>query len=285
MRDGGMGMTRPAGTPVAPPLRGRLLRWLLWGVGGVLVVALVAQMYLDVAGSKPIVIPDGPGGLQVAEETIVTAPRTLIVAAHPDDIEWYMGGTVARLVDAGAEVTIVMATSGEARSGRALTGAALGEARKAEQIEAARRLGVTSDVVFLELPDAGLWRSPQLTGMVREVWAEVRPELVFSFDAARPRLSYLHPDHLSVGRAVGRIAGEELGTGTEIWLFHSRRPDVVVDITTTLQRKVHALLAHETQVGGDGGRLLSMHGSSGKAIGAQAGVEYGEAFRRVVGGR
>lgn len=260
----------------------QVAKWLGWGLAGLFLAFFVLMTYLRQAGSGPIVLADGPGGLRIAEGIIATAPRTLIVAAHPDDIEWYMGGTVARLVDAGAEITIVMATNGEARSGRELSGAALGKVRQAEQIEAARRLGVgATGVVFLELPDAGLWRSPRLTARVREVWEQVQPELVFSFDASRPRLPYVHPDHQSVGLAVGRIAREPLGAGTEIWLFHSREPDIVVDITETLTRKVHSLAAHRSQNGGDEARMLRSHTSSSGAIGGQAGVQFGEAFRRL----
>ncbi len=261
----------------------QVAKWLGWSLAGLFLALLVLVTYLREAGRGPIVLADGPGGLRIAEGIIATAPRTLIVAAHPDDVEWYMGGTVARLVDAGAQVTIVMATNGEARSGRDLRGAALGKERQAEQIEAARRLGVGAiDVVFLGLPDAGLWRSPRLTARVREVWERVQPELVFSFDTGLPRLSYVHPDHLSAGRAVALIAREPLGADAEVWVFHSREPDIVVDITETLERKVHSLAAHRTQNGGDETRMLRSHASSGAAIGGQAGVKYGEAFRRLM---
>ncbi len=269
------------GIPISPlSRRGRFLKWLMWGFFGLLAVVLVLQLCLDVAASQPIVITDGPGALRIAEEVIGRAPRTLIVAAHPDDIEWYMGGTVARLVDAGAEVTVLMATNGEARSGRALSGRELGEARTAEQVEASRRLGVT-DVRFLELPDAGLWRSPQLTGRVRDIWQGVAPELVITFDPSLPRLSYLHPDHMSVGRAVGRIAAGLPGEGVEVWYFHTRKPDVAVDTEETLERKVHALTAHSTQMGGNTQGLLSSHSAQGRAIGSLVGIACCEGFRRL----
>lgn len=110
-------MHEPKAPAGASPRRGRLVRWLMWGLAGLFVLLVGLQAYLDTVGRRPVVFVDGPGALRAGEATIATGPRTLIVAAHPDDVEWYMGGTVARLVDAGAQITIVMATSGEARQG------------------------------------------------------------------------------------------------------------------------------------------------------------------------
>jgi LmbE family N-acetylglucosaminyl deacetylase len=252
----------------------------MWGFAGLFGLAFAALLIMSEAGRRPIVLPDGPAGLSLAEAVIARAPRTLIVAAHPDDVEWYMGGTVARLVDAGAEVTVVIATDGEARRGGELTGAALGAVRREEQIEASRRLGVT-DVRFLGLPDGRLLLSPSLTARVRAIWQDVQPELVFGFDFARTRFGYVHPDHLATGMAVARVAGEPLRAGAEVWLFYSREPDIAVDTTRTVERKVHALLAHRTQVGAGAERLLRSHSNSGATIGSQAGVQYAEAYRRL----
>jgi len=252
----------------------------MWCLAGLMVLGFALLVYVGEAGRRPVVLAGGPGGLRLAEAVLARVPRTLVVAAHPDDVEWYMGGTLARLVDAGAVVTVMMATDGEARRGGELTGAALGVVRREEQIEASRRLGVT-DVRFLGLPDGRLWLSAGLTERVREIWQEVQPELVFGFDFARTRFGYVHPDHLAAGRAVARVAAEPLGSEAEVWLFHSREPDIAVDTSDTVERKVEALLAHRTQVGTSAERLLRSHTSSGATMGSQAGTKYAEVFRRL----
>ncbi|CAM01870.1 hypothetical protein SACE_2579 [Saccharopolyspora erythraea NRRL 2338] len=42
--------------------------------------------------------------------------RVLAIGAHPDDVELLCGGTLALYVDAGAQVTIAIATNGEVGS-------------------------------------------------------------------------------------------------------------------------------------------------------------------------
>jgi LmbE family N-acetylglucosaminyl deacetylase len=250
---------------------------------GLAALLFAGLAYANHVWRAPVLLTDAAAGLRWTEELIARAPRTLIVAAHPDDIEWYMGGTAARLTEAGAEVTIVMATNGEAGRGRDVpaSGGGLGAVRRAEQVEAARRLGV-ADVRFLDLPDGGLHRRADLVDRVREVWAEVGPELVFSFDAELPRPPYVHGDHQAVGAAVAEIAAGPLGAKAHVLLFHTKAPDVLVDISGTLDRKVEALMAHRTQVGA-GSAVIAMHRGSAGPVGRQAGVEYGEPFRRLPG--
>lgn len=259
---------------------GRRIKWLLMTGVALLVLLALVLVYLARVWRAPVVVPDPAGGLRLGEGLLRAAPRTLVVAAHPDDVEWYMGGTLARLAAAGAEVTVVMATNGEAGRGRgSLPAGRLGEVRRAEQVEASRRLGVV-DVRFLELADGRLQRCPDLAGRIREVWGQVRPELVFSFDSLQPRPPYIHADHQAVGRAVSAIASSPLGAGVQVLLFHSRAPDVIVDISEVLARKVAALMAHRTQMGDGLAAIEAMHRASAGAVGRQAGVAYGEAFRR-----
>ena len=45
-----------------------------------------------------------------------TIERVMVITAHPDDSEFGAGGTVARMVKEGREVTYVVATSGNSTS-------------------------------------------------------------------------------------------------------------------------------------------------------------------------
>lgn len=67
----------------------------------------------------------------------------MVVTAHPDDPEFLAGGTVARLVREGREVTYVIMTNGsKGSSDRAITPQDLVPIRQEEQRRAARMLGV-----------------------------------------------------------------------------------------------------------------------------------------------
>ena len=81
----------------------------------------------------------------------------MLVVAHPDDSEFSSAGTVARLKDAGKRVVLIQVTSGDKGTPDADTDPAeLGRTREAEQLEAARVLGM-DEVVFLRCEEVALF--------------------------------------------------------------------------------------------------------------------------------
>src|SRR3979490_2664423 len=88
--------------------------------------------------------------------------RALCIVAHPDDIEFYCGGTVLKMTGRGVVVDFVLATSGDKGSRDAKRSRAqVATTREREQEEAARLLGAKS-VAFLRHPDAELIESLEL---------------------------------------------------------------------------------------------------------------------------
>src|SRR5215468_6552828 len=82
--------------------------------------------------------------------------RAMVVTAHPDDSEFGAGGTVAKLVREGKEVTYCILTNGNKGSGdRSMTPERLARIREEEQRNAARVLGVEA-IDFLGFPDCEL---------------------------------------------------------------------------------------------------------------------------------
>ena len=193
-----------------------------------------------------------------------SAERALVVAAHPDDIESWCGGTVARLVDLGCAVHALLLTSGDKGSDDpVLSAAEIGALREAEQLAAARLLGL-GDVRFLRHPDGDLEDTRALREQIVRAIREVRPDVVFTHDPERPYPPYVtHRDHRVAGRATldavypaardRRQFPEHADSGLgphhvrEIWLFSSAAPDTWVDIGPTLERKIAARLAHASQ--------------------------------------
>src|SRR5882762_2927670 len=129
----------------------------------------------------------------------LTAPSSaLAIAAHADDVEFGAGGTLAKWAAAGCVVHHLVCTDGSKGTWNPLADVpALVVARRAEQREAARRLGATGEVVFLGAVDGELTSDLAMRGRVAEVIRRLRPEVVLGHD---PWKRYrLHPDHRHAG--------------------------------------------------------------------------------------
>ncbi len=269
-----------------------------------LAMALAVAGVLGLAGKALLRVPrpaDPARALEAGQALLASAPRVVVVAAHPDDADWYAGGTLALLARRGAAVTVVVATDGERGPRRGVGGDArpLGEIRRQEQLAAAKEIGY--DVVFLGLPDRGLRRLADLPRRIAAAVGPLRPDVVLAFDARYPRLPYVHRDHQAVGRAVDRLAltGNPAVRGASVYLFHTRRPDTAVDVSAAMAAKLRALAAHRSQgfaapagvAAGDGvtGRLTRsgigdgsrMAARQSAALGRTVGVGFAEVFRRL----
>jgi LmbE family N-acetylglucosaminyl deacetylase len=111
-----------------------------------------------------------------------TPMRILIVVAHPDDIEFGAGGSVAVWAQEGAQITYCIVTDGGAgsnKSGEDL--AQLVKTRQAEQIAAAEVVGV-HDVRFLGYKDGTLQHTLELRREITRLIREIRPYRVMITD-------------------------------------------------------------------------------------------------------
>ena len=78
--------------------------------------------------------------------------RALALAAHPDDVEFGCGGTLAKWAAAGCAIHHVICTDGSKGSwDPAADLGQLVQTRQEEQREAARILGGTGDVIFFTM--------------------------------------------------------------------------------------------------------------------------------------
>ena len=193
--------------------------------------------------------------------------RALVTFAHPDDAEFLCGGTVALWVDDGTEVTYVCATDGSAGwNGPDLTREEIAAKREEEMRAVAGLLGV-HDVRFLGYRDGMLEPSLDLRrDLTREV-RRVRPDVIVAQDPSRlwsGRTYINHPDHRAVGEAVLAVVAcdaptrpqfpELLDEGFEpfkvrrLWLASDDEGEHVIDIGKTIDRKIEALVAHQSQM-------------------------------------
>jgi LmbE family N-acetylglucosaminyl deacetylase len=193
--------------------------------------------------------------------------RILVIAAHPDDVDFGQAGTVATWTDAGIEVVYCIVTNGDAGgSDISLSRADMAVLRQTEQIAAAKCVGV-SDVRFLGYPDGRVEASLDLRRDLARVIRQVRPDRVTCPSPERnyARIPTSHPDHRAVGSAAldavypdarnpfafPELAADGLEPWTvhQVWISGGPQPDRFVDITDTFDRKIAALRAHESQTG------------------------------------
>lgn len=198
--------------------------------------------------------------------------RILVIAAHPDDVDFSAAGTVAQWTDAGIKVVYCLVTDGNAGgSDRTISRPDMAALRRREQTAAARQVGV-HDLRFLGYQDGQVEPTLALRKDLARVIRQVRPDRVMcpspERDYVRPGIS--HPDHRAVGSAAldavypdarNPFAFSDLldGEGLEPWVVREvliagpSSPSAsirYVDITETFGRKVAALREHVSQVGG-----------------------------------
>ncbi len=135
-------------------------------------------------------------GLLVSVDAAVPSV-VLAIGAHPDDVEFGCGGTLAKWAAAGCEIHHLVLTDGS--KGTWETDGdpeALVATRRHEQVTAAAVLG-GEDVQFLDWPDGELESGRVQRRQVCQVIRQVRPGIVLGHDPWRRYR--LHPDHRHAG--------------------------------------------------------------------------------------
>lgn len=127
--------------------------------------------------------------------------RALAVGAHPDDIEFGAGATLARWAEGGCQVSLLVCTDGSKGTWDPTADlAALVAERQAEQRNAAAALGAAREVVFLGRVDGELQADRDTTSELAHWIRRLRPDVVLGHDPWRRHR--LHPDHHAAGRLV-----------------------------------------------------------------------------------
>lgn len=228
----------------------------------------------------------------------MTRWRALVVTAHPDDMEFGCAGTLARWADAGAEITLCIATDGSTGTqDRALMGERLREARREESQRAADIVGI-AEVTWLDYRDGYVEYDLGLRRDIARVFRRYRPHRFVVMDPT-PTIEdrfINHPDHRAIGQAcldasmtAGTTPGhfpELLDEGLdpwrglrELWIAGPGARPRVVDISDTLDRKIDALMCHQSQVGGDAERIAGFVRAFTAELGSRSGFAHAESFR------
>jgi LmbE family N-acetylglucosaminyl deacetylase len=193
--------------------------------------------------------------------------RVLGVFAHPDDPEFFSGATFARWAAEGAEITFVLATSGDKGSADPdMTSERLVAIREEEERRAAAALGV-KEVVFLRYRDGELEPNLQLRRDITRLIRLKKPDVVVTCD---PTMWYSdsyvnHPDHRAIGEAtlaavyptardrlnfieLERDEGLEVHKTPQLYIAGAPNPNKKVDVTDYIEAQINALREHKSQI-------------------------------------
>lgn len=182
--------------------------------------------------------------------------HVVVLAPHMDDEVFGCGGTLAKVVAGGGDVTVVFLTDGRkgyaaaTMEGRSAAEIAawedrLSATRKEESRQAAKILGYR-EAVHLDLPDGSLTNTPEAVERVATVLRRLRPDVLFL-----PFLTDVHHDHwltnalLADAAAAAALADEVACWGYEVWT--PAPANVVVDVTDVFEQKSRAMAVFTSQ--------------------------------------
>ena len=183
--------------------------------------------------------------------------RIIVFGAHPDDCDLGAGGIASIYASLGHKVKFVSLTNGD-KGHQEIGGGELAKLRLKEAKEAARRWGIEYDV--LDNHDGELLPTLENRMSVIRLIREWNADIVIA-----PRTNDYHPDHRNTGVLVQDAAYLVIVpnilssvpplTKNPVFLyFRDRfqrpnpfRPDIAVDITSIMDKKVDGLDAHVSQ--------------------------------------
>ena len=244
----------------------------------------------------------GPVSVDLASPSVALA-----VGAHPDDVEFGCGATLAKWAAAGCRLHHLVLTDGSKGTWNAGGDTSeLVATRRREQTAAARVLG-GGEVTFLDYVDGELDSGLEARRAVCKVIRETRPDVVLGHDPWRRYR--IHPDHRHAGWLVtdGVVAARDpkffpdVGPAphrpSALLLWEADEPNHVEDVAGFVEAKLAALMAHASQhrstmgIGPGGPDTGAGPGSAADfrrrlqrqlaAHGALAGLDAGEAFHRI----
>ncbi len=234
-----------------------------------------------------------------------TPNNALAIGAHPDDIDFGAGGTLAKWASKGCKINYLICTDGSKGSwNQDEDTSALIKIRQSEQKAAFRKIAQNNqgEIVFLNWIDGELESNLDQRSQVSFWIRKIKPDIVLGHD---PWKRYrLHPDHRHAGLlAVEAIVGArdphffpehklKAFRPKYLALWEADEIDYVENIEDFLDQKIGALLEHKSQLlstmnisDSSSSKQLSDFDQWVKTTAAQQGsvanVGFGEAFKLI----
>ena len=177
----------------------------------------------------------------------------IVFAAHPDDAELSMGGTIHKLTSHNLKVGIIDFTKGELGT----RGSA--EIRQKEAFQAAIALKVAIRE-NLNIPDGNIEANSENLMKVIVLMRKYKPKIIFA-----PYFNDRHPDHIDVSKLVkeamfstglskiktlDKDCPQEAFRPVKLFYYmqtYTFEPSFIIDITDSFHDKMKAIRAYETQ--------------------------------------
>ncbi len=192
--------------------------------------------------------------------------KVLVVTAHPDDLDFVMGGTLKLWSNKGIELHYLICTNGDQGGfDSSIPRSEMPEIRQREQRAAGKVLGASS-IEFLNYVDGHLEPTIELRKKIVAHIRKIQPDRMAIQSPERnwDRIGASHPDHLAAGEAAIQAVypdsrnefafmdlleqGLQPWKVREVWVASHTTPDHFVDITSTIEDKLNAIKAHESQI-------------------------------------
>lgn len=230
-------------------------------------------------------------GLETFEDT----ERLIVVAAHPDDLETMVGGTVALLIEQGVRVFSVNCTLGDiGADDPALARLSLANTRLQETEAAGQLMGIER-TFNLGYHDGELLPGLELRAQLARLYRITQADTMWTFDPFWT--GQIHPDHRAAGQAALDAfmpskmplyrpeqlnePDADLGQLQRIFVFATdREPDVYVDVSAVYHKKLAACIAHTSQFP-EGEPSLEWMKELDAERGKTIGVPYAEALKQI----
>lgn len=199
---------------------------------------------------------------------MIKGKKMLVVSAHAADYVWRSGGTIAKYVQEGAEVTVVVLSFGVRGESNGLwkkgghTYDSIKEIRRQETQNAAKELGLQEEKLECwDYMDYNIPITQELEDRLVRKIREIRPDIILTHDKS----DVLNPDHNAVHDLVWRcsilansngVLTEGLETTKQMRIFgfephqteiSNYKPDEFIDITDVYEKKVKAMNCFQGQ--------------------------------------
>lgn len=229
----------------------------------------------------------------------------LAIGAHPDDIEFGCGATMAKLSSQGAKLYFVVCTDGNRGSRQTkIEKLELIKNRREEQLNAAKILGAL-EVFFLEEEDGNLIADINFKEKIVRMIRKLKPDMIFTHDPSwfyrinqtNGKAWVNHTDHRSCGEAVLDAVyplardlqsfpdhvqeGLDPHIVPEAYLFNFSDPKFFFDVTGFENQKINSILAHKSQIDNPNGLSKNMLDHL-KKLGKKPKVKSAEGFTRLI---
>ncbi|MCB0731787.1 MAG: bacillithiol biosynthesis deacetylase BshB1 [Ignavibacteriae bacterium] len=220
----------------------------------------------------------------------------LAFAAHPDDAELSMGGTIAKLIKQNKKFGIIDLTAGE-------LGSRGNKKTRAEEAKSANKILNLSIRENLGFKDGSVFADDKNTLKIVEIIRKYEPKIIFA-----PYFNDRHPDHIETSKLIKRamffsgvtkVKTKNKGIDQRPFrpknLFYFMQtyefqPSFIVDISDTFEIKMKSVLAYKTQFFIEGAKnnepntfisnpeFVKYLEARAKTFGFKIGKKYGEPF-------